>query len=349
MKLIRLKPLKPFFFGGDINLGREFFGISEYFAQNSQITGAMRFYLANQNFLMRGFKNGIYVPKDKVEEAIELIGDASPNDKGTNRDFFHNDNLGKINFISPMFVLKIENDKVKDALFPTPLALKKEKDYTTYKLKKISSTYYLEGFSYKEIVYQKLGGREFWKKYINAEDINEKDFTEFDEIYKEVEQVGVGLENKKNINEQFYSKISYELRDGYEFGVVIDCDCEIKDGVIQIGADGSMFSLKVDNLIEHPLFDAFRDGAVEGEKLVAISDVLEIDEIKADFRITPIYKKERFNIYKKAGKRYKFEKTKELNLIKRGSVFYNASVNLDNLSAFKKMGYNIFISVKERK
>ena len=365
MKLLRIKPLKPFFFGGDINLGKYYYAKSEYFPQNTQLVGALRFFIANQKGLMKGHKNGIYVPKDKRDKAAEIIGDAKP------EDFFENDNLGKINFVSPMFVLKDNN-----AYFPTPLDLKSLKiknfrnaddehkkyiknyskyyfnyRYLTYKLKKLSNTYYLEGFDYKNIVYQKLGGRKFWEKYINNEEILTNDMFEFSDVFKEVGQVGIELDNKMTVNEKFYSKISYELAQGFEFGVLLDFDGEIKDGFIQIGADGSMFELKVEELNEelktHPIIKAMIIPQKEGKKFVALSEVIEKEPINSVFRITPVYKTLRLNINKISKNEKIFRKTKEKNVACRGSVFYVDELPEFNLGAYKKMGYNLFIPIKE--
>ena len=363
MKLLKIKPLKPFFFGGDINLGKYYYAKSEYFPQNTQLVGALRFFIANQKGLMKGHKNGIYVPKEKRDEAIEVIGDAKP------EDFFENDNLGKIKFISPMFVLKGNN-----AYFPTPLDLKilkienfrKADDeykkyikncskyyfkykYTTYKLKKLSDIYYLEGFDYKNIVYQKLGGGDFWKKYIKNEEILTNDMFEFSDIFEEVCQVGIELNNKMTVNEKFYSKTSYKLKEGFEFGVLLDFDDEINDGFIQIGADGSMFELKVEDLDKklksHPVIDAILNPKKEGKKFVALCEVIEKKPINAKFRVSPIYKTIRQNTTKEKS----FQKTKEKNVASRGNVFYVDEMPEFDLGAYKKMGYNLFIPIKEKR
>jgi hypothetical protein len=171
---------------------------------------------------------------------------------------------------------------------------------------------------------------------------------EFNEVYKEVSQVGISLENKRVIDEKFYSKTSFELKKGYEFGVIIDFEDDIEDGFIQIGADGSMFELKVcdinEELKSHPVIEAMLNQKNDGHKFVAISEVIEKQKIDTDFRVSPVYKTLRFNLYKNK----RFKKTKEFNVAARGSVFYTDRIKYFDLGAFKKMGYNLFISVKEK-
>jgi len=66
--LISLRPLKPFFFGGEQTFGEEgmeYVARSRCLPQQTQLLGALRLFLGEVNGLIWVHRNGQYVPKHK--------------------------------------------------------------------------------------------------------------------------------------------------------------------------------------------------------------------------------------------------------------------------------------------
>ena len=95
--LLTFKPLKNFFFGNSQTFSDDYVAKSEYFPQNTQLLGAIRLFIAEQHSLIKMHKNGKY--SDYPEELKKLIGSAS------SKDFLTNDDLGKIQNLSQMFIV----------------------------------------------------------------------------------------------------------------------------------------------------------------------------------------------------------------------------------------------------
>jgi len=362
--LLTFKPLKNFFFGNSKTFSEDYFAVSEYFAQPTQLLGAIRLFIAEQHKLIKVFRNGKW--SDNPEDLKKLIGNAGA------KDFDTNENLGMIQNISQMFLV---NESLSDAYFPTPFNIKVEfEDSSTqimdesgkivqvnypqksnvsfYNLTSIDNNYFLDNYDVKNTSSQLLGNNMFWNNYINnkqAKYINS--FFKYDDIFIAHSQVGIELENKRVVNEKFYSKTDYNLKKGFLFGALIELEEKIiEDGIIQIGAEASLFELKViplneTKLKEHTIVaNLFNEVNNKNAKLIALSEVLaNSSDFEADFYIVPFYK----DFAMIDSQRKKFSKTKQMRLIPAGSVFYNAQ-NLPKLQgAYKKMGFNKFISIKE--
>lgn len=369
--LLTFKPLKNFFFGNrqtfnskGVSDEKDYLAISEYFPQNTQLLGAIRLFIAEQNKLMHLHRNGKY--SNEPEKLKKLIGTAS------SKDFDLNSDLGAIQNLSQMFIV---NSDIDDAYFSTPFDIEINKQQVRYyELANIEDNYFLKDYSAKNASYPYLAKSSFWQKYINKEKLSFDDLEEFDYdaqnkkgVFVKHTQVGIGLENKKTVDGAFYSKVDYNLADGYLFSCLVDFDGELEDGVIQIGAESSLFELKIlkyedTNLISHPIVSKLFTQVQYGDKLVAISDVMldSTKELNSHFWIVPFYKKfamlksqdEGFNNGSSKHKNYqKFSgKTKQKRLVPQGSVFYTkAQTDLTNhsLGAYSKMGYNQFLIVKK--
>jgi hypothetical protein len=107
--LLTFKPLKNFFFGNDKTFSDDYFAISSYFPQNTQLLGALRLFIAEQNKLIHVHRNGKY--SNEPNKLKQKIGTAS------SEDFLTNTDLGKIKNLSQMFIV---NKNIDDAYFPTP-------------------------------------------------------------------------------------------------------------------------------------------------------------------------------------------------------------------------------------
>ncbi|MFA5454871.1 MAG: type III-B CRISPR module-associated Cmr3 family protein [Sulfurimonas sp.] len=379
--LLTFKPLKNFFFGNDRTFSDDYLAISEYFPQNTQLLGALRLFIAEQNKLMHVHKNGKY--SNEPEKLKRLIGTASSKDFSTNSD------LGKIQNISQMFLVSSSLD---DAYFPTPFDIEITEDRVQYyELAHIENDYFLQNYDVKKASSQKLGNAKFWKNYTHKQELSKEHFEDMSEIFITHSQVGIGLENKKTIEGAFYSKTDYQLKNGFLFACLIELDEKtssvasqkksffdflfgrliklneeiISDGIIQIGAENSLFELKIipyenTQLTSHPIVSQLFTQPQKGDKAVAISDVIlqSTEEFHAYFTIVPFYKNfamlksenESFQGKSKEKSFAKFEgKTDQKRLIPTGTVSYikeQVMPHNQTLGAYAKMGYNQFITAK---
>ena len=342
--LLTFKPLKNFFFGNDKTFTDDYLAISEYFPQNTQLLGAIRLFIAEQNSLMHMHKNGKY--SNEPEKLKKLIGTAS------SKDFDTNSNFGMIQNISQMFIV---SEDLSDAYFPTPFDIEvSDNGIKYYELSNIENDYFLKNYDGKNASSQKLGNNLFWSKYIDKEQLLKDDLEEFENVFKHHRQVGIGLENKKTIEGAFYSKTDYQLDEPFLFGCLIELDKKIiNNGIIQIGAENSLFELKIisyedTKLQDHPIVSQLFSQTKKGDKIVAISNVIleSTHEFHSYFTIVPYYK----NFAMLDNDYAKFKgKTSQKRVIPVGTVSY-----IDNqvmpynptLGAYAKIGYNQFITTK---
>ena len=343
--LLTFKPLKNFFFGNNKTFSNDYVAHSEYFPQNTQLLGALKIFLAEQKGLMHIHKNGRY--SNNPASLTKLIGNAS------SKDYMTNDNLGLINNISQMFIV---NKSITDAFFPTPFDIEiLEKEVNYYELTNIDQDYFYKNFSVKDVSSQSLAGNDFWKKYLKKETLDFTTIHDFDTVFKKHSQVGIGLENKQVVDKAFYVKEDYNLDSEYLFACVFDFDETIEDGIIQLGAESSLFSLKVSKLesteiANHTIVSQFFTQDIQGEKLIAMSDIIlnSTHELNTYFSHIPFTKK---LAMLQSGNRYtnSFKgKTLQTNVIPQGSVFYLKSQReILQKGAYNKMGYNQFIKVKK--
>jgi CRISPR type III-B/RAMP module-associated protein Cmr3 len=275
-KLMRLKPLKPFFFGREKVFANTNYVSSEYFPQQTQVLGAIRAYLLESNGLLKAHKSGKFCAKEIKNDALQLVGSA-------NSENFENppeNDLGIINFISPMFINKILENQQLSCIFPIPNEIVEEIGKNLNILKKVNpkkieemvsnkKAVILENYSAKLGFKKAFGDNQFWQDYINNKEIN--NLIESSDIFASYKQVGITLQGltKTVEEEKFYTKESYLLRDRFEFAVLIDIedDSKLKNGIITIGGENSTFSLKVSTTFS----TAFCGSVLSGLKFGAIS------------------------------------------------------------------------------
>jgi len=349
--LLTFKPLKNFFFGGKQTLRDDYFAKSEYFPQPTQLLGALRLYIAEQNGLMKTYLNGRY--SKSPEELKKLVGEYS--------------SLGQIENLSCMFIL---NDNLTDAYFQIPFDLHLEfsKDEeqqvalntaTYYQLSNIDNQYYLKGYDAKKYTEPLLGNNNFWISYLKGGDIDKETLAAFfgssnvTNIFKENSQVGITLDKKQKVDGKFYTKIDYNLEDGFIFGCVIDLqEPIIEDGMITIGADNSLFELKVHQLDtlklkDHTLIKQLFTQPSDAIKYVALSDMLveSTKDLEAYFTLAPYAKTTVTLLHKRD--RFK-GKSKAKRVVPAGSVIYPREGCLlpTPEGIYKHIGYNQFIGVK---
>ncbi len=343
--LLTFKPLKHFFFGNNKTFSQDYVAKSEYFPQPTQLLGALRLFIAEQNNLMSMHKNGKY--SNHPEELKKLIGDAKSD------DFYKNDNLGVIKNLSSMFIV---DKSLDDAYFFTPLDIEISKNHIKkYTLENFEDEYFLSDYDIKNSSFQHLAGSEFWKDYIEDKELKNNSIKSFDSVFVTHTQVGIALEGKKTIDGAFYSKVDYTLDKEYLFACVVELEEDvIKNGIINLGAESSLFELNIKklqdtNLAQHIIISHLFKMPTPTSKVVAISETIaDTKEFKAKFHITPFYKN--FAMIKSNKAYTKFAgKTKNSRLIPNGSVFYTPQTLPKAKNAYAKMGFNQFISINGEK
>ncbi len=358
-KLLRLTPLKPFFFGKQKIFTNTSYASSEYCPQQTQILGALRAYLLETNGYLKVHKHGKFCAKEENIQASSLVGTTNA------ESFAINDNencLGKIDFISPMFINKILKDNKLSPLFQIPNDIVEKYNSTTKKKyyekvipKKIDSilsnnkAVLLQNYDVKKGFTSGFGNSEFWKKYINNEKIIKPICDDF--IFQAYKQVGIGLEDygKKVKEQQFYTKKSYMLKPSFEFGILLNLqdDTHISDGIITLGAENSTFKLVVEDVPsyfeEHPIIKLFQNPfeIKEGKKIVLMSDSILQNSIQQN-SYYQISSKVPFKMMSKTTL-----KTELKSLVAKGSIYYfDENTSLPQaLGAYKKMGFNQYLVI----
>lgn len=350
--LLTFKPLKNFFFGNNKTFSDDYVAISEYFPQNTQLLGAIRLFIAEQKGLMHVHKNGKY--SNNPEALKKLIGTAS------SKDFETNANLGIIKNLSQMFIVSSD---LNDAYFQTPLDIEvSDEGVNYYELATIGEDCFLKNYDVKKASSQKLANGNFWYNYIHKNELSIKDIEafEFDTktkkgVFRHHHHVGIGLEHKKTIDGAFYSKTDYQLGNKFLFACLIELEEKIiNEGMIQIGAENSLFELKIKSLEQtalqnHVVVSQLFSQPKLGNKIVAMSEIMleNTAMLNADFTIVPYFKNFAMLEYEDANFK---GRTSQKRLIPTGAVSYlngKAMPSIPNLGAYDKMGYNQFITVKK--
>jgi len=320
--LITLKPLEPFFFGGEQTFGElgdkensSYIATSRLFPQQSAILGMIKKELLKaKGYLTRKLKDE-WVDEDYKLQATNLVG----KDKFSFENKLHD--YGKIKNISPIFLIK-EDEKyfyIKD-IFDYNLSLNPPLFYKGDKK-----------YSYKNEIEAKLIKDDFSKKI------------EINKVFKQKMQVG----NQKNkTDDAFFKKISYQLDKDFKFAFYIEIDEKIDDldnKIVHLGADRSKFllNLKQDNsTLELNLPDI-------GYKYVVLLSDSYIKDLKAKFAITSeisfAYKKKNSKKFQKSQKYYFYEKGSII--IEPDSSFYT-QIDRKNLT---QIGYNYYKEKKQWK
>ncbi len=350
--LLTFKPLKHFFFGNERTFKEDYVAVSEFFPQPTQLLGALRLTIAEQHGLIKQYKNGRYPRHPKPVTA--LTGTAKAH------TFMHNDDLGKIKNLSGMFLV---NNTLSDAYFPTPfdVSIKMQKvqaDLSYCHLAEVGRAYYLEGYNVKTQSDQMLGNAAFWQAYLNGSEscIDAVHPYVYDEetkrgIFVKHTQVGIGLEQKQTIEGAFYSKTDYTLNEGFLFAAILDFDGNMEDAIVQIGAESSLFEMKVSILEEttiqaHPVVEKLFEPQRNGQRKVALSDAMfpDTETLPADFVLIPSVKR-MTSVKMQKGKYVGLHGIKQI--APAGTVVYVKEGKTLSLvsGAYGKMGYNQFITI----
>jgi CRISPR-associated protein Cmr3 len=315
--LVKLKPLKPFFFGGDVTFGKlgddengTYLAHSRLFPQQSAILGMLRKEILLQQKLLTTKMRGEWVDKNKSEEAKKLVGDES-------FDIISNSiqNFGVIKNISPVFLMNDDKRFIKRA------------NVGNYEdeLLKVYKNGKLENYNPKEDILD------------NFISIDDEETLKTEDIFKPVTQIGI----KKTVNSEekdnaFYKKTSYLFQDDFYFAFYLDIDFELKSSFVKLGADDSIFKMEIRESKEELNY--------KDDYLLLLSDALITIPLKGncEFAITKEISYQ--NLQSKLKNGLKFKKSEKVYLYERGSIIINPTdellENLQNKN-LQKIGYNI--------
>jgi len=374
-KLIRLKPLNPFFFGTDKTFSDDTLHdvVSSCFPQQTHLLGMLRYFLLDSHDLLKLKKRGRWVSNNDFKKAFPLVGGFNKKDTDQKEE-----SLGKIKSLSPVFIVSSDKDNnIKDFHFVAPKdtglhieAFDNENIIQIANQKK-SKQYRIKNYNPKMGIVNALTTSLFWTNYmankISNRDYNDKITSEylhrlnllsFTDVFKEVKQVGIKRDpHTKTVQADdegsFYNKTSYIFTEKYyEFAFIVegDIDFKVDEAFVYLGAERSVFKLTVEMYDNTPL-EAYYPKITEPlDKYIALSDVEVADFSTIEFMLNDGYiahanmARTRKIRAKATGKH---NKTPQQYFIPKGSVIYfkdNFKVNTLDTT----IGYNTFINKKER-
>ena len=314
--LLTLKPLEPFFFGGEQTFGKladenkgSYLAKSRYFPQQTALLGMLKKeILKKEGLLTRKIKDE-WVDESLKPKAIKYSGD----EKFSFENKEHN--FGVIKSLSEVFLYDGSDEYyvIKD-IFNYKLTLNPPL------LEKLNSD---EKYTAKEEITAKLFSSDFKKK------------VDLSGVFKSIVQVGNQKEEEENA---FFKKESFILCDKFIFGVVV----EVNDGyelekldnlIVNLGADSSKFLLKVKKEYEKK---ALALPEIGHNYIVLLSDSY-IEKLDCEFAITSEIS---FAYLNKA----MFSKSRKYFFYEKGSIFINPSEEMvKNIKSYKNLnqiGYN---------
>ncbi len=347
--LITIKPLEPYFFGGEQTFGEgddaNYYAVSLSLPQQTTLMGMLRKEILVQSNL---FKFDYSYSFDEKLKINELIGERSFDIQKISTE--GKQSFGIIEKISPVFFNK--NGLFYNlGPFDHDVVFKIDNDAKSYLIKEQRQAFFLENLNKnyeKEIIVRKDNENFIYDK------------SEVDSLFVPVQKIGITKNKTDKEDEEFYKKNSFMLKEGFAFSFIAELSDDkftLKNNIVYIGGDGSKFSMEVaetDNTYEE-MFSALK--SKYKNSLTLISDALVDPEIYnyCEFAFTDIV--DLRHITTSTGN-YKFDKNKSkslrCSLMKRGSVLYfsesiqikNAE-NILNNDALKQVGYNIYNINKE--
>ncbi len=328
--LVIVKPLEPFFFGGDRTFGalrdmtenevnakyasgdRTFGALGEEnsnylvhsrpFPQQTALLGIIRKEILIQKGLLTKKRRGEWIDDYNKSKAKNLVGD-------TKFAFNKEQNFGVLNNISPIFLIKNGERFIKKAD--------------------------IDSYPYQDGVLKNYNPKEdIYNNFISIESNNS---LKFDNIFKPVEQIGI---KKGGGDNAFFKKTSYLLKDNFSFAFYMESDFELKSSYVTLGAETSMFKMEItpssDKLDYQDkngyltlLSDAYIDISIKEHCTFAITSEISFRYLENEFN----------------GQHRKFKKSKNIFLYEKGSVFIKPSqelINNLNNQNLQKIGLNIY-------
>ncbi len=379
---ITLRPLTPFFFGGENTFGEgeeaNFFVRSNYLPQQTTLLGFLRYELLQQNKLLG--------TDPAATKWAELIGPAS---FGRKNDEFTG-NFGAIKKLSPVF---LSNSKqhficqsfdwgtaesinsegaIEERLYPLEFSVSAEGNCITAEKE-------------NKIPVLKAGNTDFTQKngikslWVNTDGKVKKQWDYENEFpsgkgydngfFIAGQQVGIHRKTKRTKEDtgDFYKIVSYQLADDFAFAffatIELPSDKKFASRIVTMGGERSVFSMTVtpaETSFEE-LFtpSTYNEGRSDSRKAIVLtSEAYVTDDIlsKCRFAITETVPFRNITTTQQQKGNYArisggaVLKTEELlYLLKRGSILYTDDTNSIKPSftnpSFQTIGYNHFIEL----
>lgn len=366
-KLIRLKPLNPFFFGTNKTFSDETLHdvSSSYFPQQTHLFGMLRFFILQSEGKLKLKRRGRWVKNGDFKEAFSLVGGFDKNNQSQTKESF-----GKIKSLSPVFIVSTNNEQIEDFHFLAPkdtalnVELKKPKGMVFVANKRREKEYRINNYNPKNGYINAFTTSKFWKDYasdsiekmdydkkIDDEYLKRLNLLPFDSLFKDVYQVGIKRDSQtKTVQSDdegsFYTKTSYTFADdSFEFAFVVDFEGEFKEeeAFVYLGAERSAFKLKIEDYSKaleekYPNFKSIN-------KHIALSDIHLNNFDDVEFMINDGYIAHAHmnrTIEKQGRASSQKSKSAQEGFIPRGSVLYFKD-DFDTKKLDSTIGYNIFI------
>lgn len=351
--LIRLKPLAPFFFGGEQNFsqnGKEkasYFASSTLFPQQTHLLGMIKKAILNQNDILKLRLRGEWIGKQepqKFQKSINYVG----------KDQFDIAKSSKYGIIKSLSPIILTNGLNYYTIAP--------KDYGI-KFSKISGKS-LFGSTQKEFI-PSLSGYDP-KNGISTQLIDNNAQTyKIKDIFQKYDQVGIEkAEDGATKDEAFFNKVSYKFIDNkMEFCFVLELDDKWSQGfkldssMVYLGGETSPFMMSVDkdiSLDTEALFVPMQISSQVSNKITLLSDA-KIDKEIFEYCDYAITGKKSFRTLKgNTGEKKAYQaKTDRYFLLERGSVLFVDDTNMQkieqilNYEPMTTIGYNKYIKTQK--
>ena len=322
--LIKLKPLEPFFFGGEYTFGRDdtrieknetsrYFAKSELFPQQSAVLGMLRKTILNKKNILTLHKKGEWIDGRKNEDGTD-----SKNHKEANRwvgrgrfSYERDFDMGEvIESISPLFITKADTNyfvAAKDSNYTPEIS-----PYKVMLNDKEAPLIYFEGYEAK---------KEDETTFITQKGESLK----LSEIYKPIQTVGI---KKMQKEDGFFLKESYSFQNEEHFAFVVKSRENLdflNKTLVALGADQSAFMMEV--VPEYESFKKITEGIFTPKKafdrIVLLSETLMTHEAYALCNFIVAERKSMRHLTQQQDKKKKKTyKSKRYYLFWRGTVLY---------------------------
>lgn len=321
--MITLKPLEPFFFGGEYTFGADdsrketsrYSAKSTEFPQQTALLGMLRKTILIQNGNLTMHRKGEWVDSGKkggynpnYEEAKRLVGvEAFSYEKSID--------LGILKELSPLFIKEGE-----DFYFPNAkddgLEFKELSEANISFGNGVKKAYWFENYDAKN--HQSLA-------YISLA----KDKKNYDDFFKVVESVGIKKSNDGETNEDgFFRKKSFYPKKSASFAFVATFSEKIeweKESIVTLGADQSSFKLQLESIEEKDDISKKLEEVYEAKNFSRIVLRSETLLTKEAYELCSFILGER-KTYRQLTNSRKGKKSKRYYLLGRGSVLYTEEI-----------------------
>lgn len=353
--LCTLKPIGKFFFGGERTFGQEgeakrnYLVRSNPFPQQTTLLGVIRYELLKQQNLLPIEKNNDYgVIKN-------LIGAEGFRVDGIKQDF------GLIKRLSPIFIYT-ECESFLPASLDNVCYLGNENTLITEQFV-VDTNHANSAFRYNgrttvglPMISNFNHKRNYEPHFISENNTSVPFYFDTekspDGVFIENPQIGITKGRTQKDSKGFYKQYFFEMSKKYSFGFYLNTSVAIleQSSIVFMGADRSAFVLTIKET-KSTFESTFKvKSEALGTKITLLSDTYVKDDIytfcKFSITETVPFKNIETSIYNKDYHRKPTKTNRILNLLKKGSVLYPASLGdvkllIDN-EKFKSIGYNIY-------